>query len=101
MIPLDRIITGDTTITVQEGPYTTAVIASQWQEIPPLTKLYGELFFEGDRVHGYFTRIILHTGESLPVCIRLAAEYDRRGFRCDLEAGRERPSSPPCSMWRP
>jgi serine/threonine-protein kinase len=59
------------TITVQEGPFTTAEIHGDWLGIPDQTKLYGQLYFEGNRIHGYFTQLILRTGEALPICLRL------------------------------
>jgi serine/threonine protein kinase len=72
LIPVDDAIKSRTkTITVQEGPFTTAEILTEWEGIPDQTKLYGQLYFEGNRVHGYFTQLILRTGEVLPVCLRL------------------------------
>jgi serine/threonine protein kinase len=72
LIPVDDAIKSRTkTITVQEGPFTTAEILTPWEGIPDQTRLYGQLFFEDNRVHGYFTQLILRTGETLPVCLRL------------------------------
>ncbi|ATB37346.1 hypothetical protein CYFUS_002768 [Cystobacter fuscus] len=59
------------TLTVQEGPFTTAQVHGDWEGIPDQTKLYGELYFKDNRIHGHFTQLILRTGEVLPICMRL------------------------------
>lgn len=58
-------------IPIQEGP-RTAYITSPWNDLPNLTRLHGEIYFEGNRVHGQFTQLQLATGETYPVCLYLS-----------------------------
>ncbi|HZH75973.1 MAG TPA: hypothetical protein VEY88_08070, partial [Archangium sp.] len=77
-------------VPVRVGPGVTMVLDETGTKLPDDTVVSGELFFDGQRIHGRFTQAHTPQGETYPVCLVLADRNDNIGLGADnVKPGRE------------
>ena len=70
-------------VPVRVGPGVTMVLDETGTKLPDDTVVSGELFFDGQRIHGRFTQAHTPQGETYPVCLVLADRNDNLGLGAD------------------
>ncbi len=75
---------------VRVGPGVTMRLSETGTKLPDGTVVSGELFFDGQRIHGRFTQAHTPQGQTYPVCLVLADRNDNIGLGANhVKPGKE------------
>jgi serine/threonine-protein kinase len=77
-------------VPVRVGPGVTMRLSETGTKLPDGTRVSGELFFDGQRIHGRFTQAHTPQGQTHPVCLVLVDRNDNIGLGADnVKPGKE------------